>query len=149
MSINLSKPHGAELPFPTILTDAGRLQSKRSRQSNDCTVRALATVLAVPYDSAYDFLASKGRRSGRGFKLSSVVDGQRWATKTPFPARKGEPRMNLGTFVATHTEGRFIAKCAKHVIAIVDGVVFDEYPPRPDRCVYTAWAIDPSLGDIL
>lgn len=54
------------LSYPWICTDAGRSQSKRPRQSNDCTVRALALALDCPYDQAYDTLKTAGRIASRG-----------------------------------------------------------------------------------
>jgi len=43
--------------------------SKRPRQRNDCTVRAIAIACDFSYDSAYDLLKANGRRSSRGIRL--------------------------------------------------------------------------------
>lgn len=37
-----------------VKSDAGRSESRRPRQKNDCTVRALALALELRYDDAYD-----------------------------------------------------------------------------------------------
>lgn len=58
-----------------------------------------------------------------------------------FPAVKGERRMNPATFCETYTQGRYICRVAKHVFAVIDGVVHDEIENRPDRCIYLAWRI--------
>lgn len=47
-----------------VKSDAGRYGSRRPRQKNDCTVRALALAMGLPYDEAYDRLKEAGRRCG-------------------------------------------------------------------------------------
>jgi hypothetical protein len=122
-------------------TDMGRSMSRRPRQSNDCTVRALATVKGMAYDDAYDLLATEGRKCAHGFKMPEWLNSQPWARKIPFQAVKGQRRMNPSTFCVTYPKGRYICRVAKHVFAITDGVVHDTHPERPDRCIYTAWEI--------
>lgn len=133
------KPYG--LSYPTILTDAGRAQSKRPRQKNDCTVRAIALARNLPYDEAYELLALAGRKCAKGFVLKTWLKEQSWATMISFPAIKGQRRMNPATFVQNYPTGRYICKTAKHVFAVIDGVVYDEGENRPDRCIYTAWKL--------
>lgn len=122
-------------------TDAGRSTSRRSRQRNDCTVRALATARNMAYDEAYDTLAAAGRKCGRGFEFGKWIADNAWAKKLSFPAKKGEPRMNLAAFAEAHCCGTYIVKMAKHVAVVRDGVVYDDFENAPDRCVYTAWQI--------
>lgn len=123
-------------------TDAGRSLSKRPKQSNDCTVRALALARSLPYDAAYDLLAAVGRKSWRGFALDEWLKSQSWATKMAFPAIKGQRRMNPATFCQQFPKGIFICRVAKHVFTVIDGVVHDTFASRPDRCIYTAWRIE-------
>ncbi len=142
-----------DMRCPFLATDGGRSRSKRARQKNDCTVRALALAAGVDYDMAYDALAAAGRQVSRGF------DFRKWAAKAefggyrfqwvPFPARKGEWRMNPVTFAIEHPTGRFILRLSKHVVACVDGVVMDTSSDQGAmglewRCVYGAWRLEPS-----
>lgn len=121
--------------------DAGRSASRRPKQSNDCTVRAIALARGVPYDDAYDLLAAAGRKCNRGFHFKDWIKHQPWARKIPFPAIKGQPRMNPATFVEQFPVGTYICKVAKHIFVVKDGIVFDTFENRPDRCIYTAWHI--------
>lgn len=135
-----------------LKTDAGRGASRRPRQSNDCTVRAIALAAGLPYDAAYDRCAEEGRRCGRGMHLKdwlpvATVNGYRFVW-TPCPAVKGEWRENPVTFANRHPSGRFILKLAKHVLACVDGVVMDTTEHQGPmglgwRCVYGAWKLEP------
>ena len=59
----------------------------------DCTVRAIAIVCDIPYDSAYELLEANGRKCNRGIRLRPLLEGAlsneyrfKW---TAFPAIKG------------------------------------------------------------
>jgi hypothetical protein len=127
--------------YAWVKTDAGRSESQRPRQKNDCTVRALASARGLTYDEAYDELKQAGRKCGRGFAIQVWLNAQPWALKLPFPAVKGERRMNPVTFVAQFPLGNFICRSSKHVFAVIDGKVLDEVKIRGDRCIYTAWRV--------
>ena len=92
------------------------------------------------YDDAYDWLAAEGRESWRGFNIEEFLK-DRGARKISFPAVKGKPRMNPATFCKEFPKGRYICHVAKHVFAVVDGVVHDAFENRPNRCIYTAYEI--------
>lgn len=132
--------------YPFFGTDAGRGVSRRPRQKNDCTVRALATACGIAYDSAYDVIKARGRRSNRGAYFPSRAADDRAAgfsfTWQAFPAVKGQRRMNPVRFCRDHPGGAYIVKTARHVFAIVDGVAFDTSPSRPDRCIYGCWRVE-------
>lgn len=129
------------LSYPWVCTDAGRAASKRPRQKNDCTVRALALVRDLPYDEAYELLKDAGRQCSRGFVFATWISKQAGIRKISFPAIRGQRRMTPSEFVIKHPQGRYICKVAKHVFAVIDGVVHDDFENAPDRCVYTAWQI--------
>lgn len=130
------------LSYPWIKTDAGRAASHRPRQKNDCTVRVLAIARDLSYDDAYGILAAAGRKCRQGFRLSNWLALQPWARKIPFPAVKGRSRMNPATFTTQFPAGIYICKVAKHVFVVRNGIVFDDFENIPNRCIYTAWAIE-------
>lgn len=132
----------SEVKVGYVRSDAGRSASRRPHQKNDCTVRALALSLGLPYDDAYDRLKEAGRRCGGRFDMGRWLDAQPWASKIPFPAVKGQPRMNPVEFRRRYPVGTFVCKVAKHVFVVIDGVVMDDTPVRGDRCIYTAWYIN-------
>lgn len=130
-----------ELSYFWILNDGGRSQSKRPRQKNDCTVRALAIARGLPYDMAYDLIKDAGRTCSRGFHFPKWMSSQPWGRKISFPAVKGQRRMNPSSFVVSFPKGRYICQVAKHVFSVVDGVVQDTFENAPDRCIYSCWEI--------
>lgn len=130
-----------------MATDAGRSQSRRPRQKNDCTVRALALTTGADYDATYDALAEAGRRCSQGFDFRTwakdgVHNGFRFVWR-PFPARRWAWRMNPVTFAMSHPRGRYILRVSKHVFACIDGMLMDTAPVETMRCVYGAWEVVP------
>jgi len=129
------------LSYPFIYHDGSRSNSKRKKQSNDCTVRAVAIAFDLGYDIAYDLLHDAGRKCSRGFDFVAWINHHPLAEKISFPAIKGKRRMNPATFCKQFDTGVFICRVAKHVFTVKNGIVFDTFRNRADRCIYTAWKI--------
>lgn len=134
-----------ELNFKFVQSDAGRSKSKRSKQKNDCTVRAVVETVGLPYDEVYDILAEAGRKCGRGFDFKTwaptvEINGYvfKWIS---FPAVKGQRRMNPVDFCMRYRTGKYIARTAGHVMAVVDGAIRDTSPPYDERCIYGAFEV--------
>jgi len=140
--------------YPFVEDHGGKEFSRRPRQSNDCTVIALAIVTGWEYDRAYDLLKAAGRKSGQGFHLGQLLRrvmlagrlGQSakgfegwFVTIHTFNAIKGQPRMRPGTFISQYPYGRFILRTAGHVFAVVDGVARGAWQEHDARCVYSAY----------
>lgn len=149
------------VPYPFVASDGGRALSKRPRQKNDCTVRALAIATGTPYDVVYEKLREDGRPCGGGFNLrrwiacqcDPVIGEPEWVfgrrlVRCSFPAVKNRRRMNPQQFTQDFPKGRFLVQTAKHVAAVIDGVYLDEQPERPDRCIYGAWEVLPAPNDL-
>jgi hypothetical protein len=129
-----------------IFTDAGRSYSFRPKQKNDCTVRAAAIVFDLPYDVAYHYLAAAGRKCGKVFPFKQFMESKEVTDfydilKQGFPAIKGQPRMNVEKFLKLHPNGSYVIKTAKQVIAVKEGMAYDDTPIDYKRCVYTSWTI--------
>lgn len=126
-------------------TDAGRALSKRPNSKNDCTVRAVALVWGLSFDNAYELLALSGRVPHKRFDFKTWAEGVNKQHGTTFqwlsfPAEKGKRRMTPAEFCQSHETGSYILRTAKHVFAVIDGVVLDEQP-NAERCVYGAWKL--------
>lgn len=126
-------------------TDGGKSLSKRPKQINDCTVRALAIVANIAYDEAYDLLSERGRICNKRFFFPNKAKDDciaglilKWKS---FPAIKGQERMNIGKFGIEHPKGIYVCKTAKHVFAVIDGVVYDSFESYPERCIYGMWTV--------
>jgi hypothetical protein len=139
--------------YPFIFSDGGRSKSSRPKQTNDCTVRAIALATGIDYDSIYNTLAEAGRKCSGRFDLKTylkenpvlTLDGIEPIFKftwQSFPAVAGQRRMNPVTFSKQFNNGIFIVKVAKHVLTCIDGTFYDTSPEREDRCIYGAWKVE-------
>lgn len=142
------KPFGELLEYPFQWNNAGKEDSKRPKQDNDCTVIALSIATGITYDEAYDHLKKKyGRKCNKGcfFPKQRSDDETMGYTFTwqSFQAVKGQRRMNPSQFCKDFAEGTYIVKTAKHVFVISDGVAQGTLEERPDRCIYGCWKVEP------
>src|SRR6266545_2909258 len=91
------------MPYPFIVDDGCRSQSRRPRQKKDCTVRALAIGTVWTYDQAYDLLKKADRRSHGGFHLGPWLKSKGYKLSEweiaplSLPAVKGERRMTAAS----------------------------------------------------
>ncbi len=111
--------------FDVWVTDAGRSKSGL-RETNDCTVRATATALDIPYLEAHAKLAAIGRKPRRGISYRTTTEK---LGLEHCPEYSG----TLKTVIAALAPGRYVLRKARHVFAVVDGVVVDSFLPNP-RC---------------
>lgn len=134
------------LSYQYYITDAGRSESKRPKQSNDCTVRAIAISTNSKYDEIYDLLKDAGRKCSRGFHITKwlpkqIINNFKF-TWIAFPAVKNEKRINPSSFSKKYQEGIYIIRTAKHVSVFKDGIHYDAFEIRPDRCIYGCWKLE-------
>jgi len=123
--------------------DAGATERAPIAKNRDCQVRAYATAKSISYASAWSLLYTiQGEQRACEFTLVESLDSGRLASirKLPFPAQKGKPRMSVAAFCERHKRGRFILRCAGHVVAVKDGQFYDT-GDCSHSCVYTAWEV--------
>lgn len=131
-----------------VTNDAGRSKSKRPKQQNDCTVRAFALVMGIPYDTSYDLLRAAGRKASRAFDIEKYcrshtydqpTEGRRWyfhlekmglykGQRYGRATTKGATRYRLMDFLKDNPTGQFMVGTAGHIFAVLDGVVHDDLP---------------------
>jgi hypothetical protein len=109
-------------------------------EENDCTVRALANALGMPYKLAHGILARAGRKPKHGMvvtdwqpvyerlgiKLQSVhgnTKGARFVSHKYNIERKAG--ITLERLLPSLQQGRYIIKIRGHVLAVVNGKVLD------------------------
>lgn len=117
-------------------------------QSGDCTVRALVTASGLRYEAAWQLLYEvQGRHKTTGFDLHLFLrlepETFGMVRQLDFPAVRGVVRMTAPQFAALHPSGSYVLRLAGHASAMEDGVLYDSWDCS-DRCIYTAWEIDPA-----
>ena len=132
--------------------DGGRSIAGYRGSTSDCVTRAIAIVTNKPYQEVYDLVNSYGsqERKSSKQKKSNSRTGVRNATVRKIMKDLGfewTPTMAIGSGCKVHLRdselpsGKIIASVSKHIVAIVDGVIYDTYDPSRDgtRCVYGYW----------
>lgn len=137
-------------PIGWEYADGGRKAAGFTGSTGDCVTRAIAIATELPYLQVYDALndrissARKGSRGARGSARTGVSRcvydrylrqelGWRWTAT-----------MSIGSGATVHLRaselpsGRIIARCSKHLCAVIDGTIYDTGDPSWDgsRCVY-------------
>jgi len=119
-----------------------------SRETDDCTVSALAISGRVSYRASYAFWAWKGRRPQHGVyvprHLPTLVRryGKLPVRLLPVPFR---PRsLTLKTFLSRYPEGRYFVLLCNHAVAVVEGCAIDWSENTRRRIVIGAWRVSDS-----
>lgn len=150
-----------------IYDDGGRKRAGfRGEAPGDCVTRAIAIVTERPYRDVYrevNTMATTVERHVRSRKTALAV-----ATGRGSSARLGVlkptthalmalnlmewvPTMGIGTGCRVHLRaeelpaGRIICAVSKHVVAVIDGIVYDTHDSTRNgtRCVYGYWRFPP------
>ena len=110
----------------------------------DCVKRAIAKA----FDRDYKEVSLELNRFKKVSGSKEFNDKDNWvmylesknAVKMSFPAVKGQPRMNGYRFTKQYPKGSYVLSMAGHLVACVDGVVYDTWNCM-EKCVYTAYKI--------
>lgn len=144
--------------------DGGRKAAGFKGSTGDCVTRAIAIATGLPYREVYDELFERNRgfmntsRTRRARKLRARGKGAtprsgvyKEAYKPYLEDTLGwawTPTMQFGQGCKVHLtadelpSGTIIARCSKHLVAVIDGVAMDTNDPTRNgtRCVYGYWS---------
>lgn len=135
-----------------VYTDGGRKAAGFKGEARDCVCRAVAIITGFPYKEVYNTInkLAKEEKLKPGERKSSARTGlSRRLTRTVMAYYGFEwvPVMKIGSGCTMHLrreelpKGRIIANCSGHVVACIDGVVYDTFNSTRGgtRCVYGYW----------
>jgi hypothetical protein len=128
---------------------------KYQGETNDCTVKALAVSLDIPYDQAYLYAMrsfNRKRNTGpspnvlkRAFSSDKAfTEFQSKALKTTYKQVDGrmlDREMTIGTFVKTYPSGTYYVVVSRHALVIKNGIVYD-HSDKPKRRIKLAWKVE-------
>ena len=152
-------------PLPFIYSDGGRKSAHFRGEADDCVTRAISIAAQIQYREIYHAIAERAASEvhirGRMGQAATVGLGSHprtgvWkCTYKPFIENKlgwvWTPTMQLGKGCRVHLRagelpmGRLIVKVSKHLVAVIDGIIYDTSDPSRDgnRCVYGYWREKP------
>jgi hypothetical protein len=155
-------PAGGEL-MSWRLDDGGRADAGFKGSTGDCVTRAIAIATERPYAEVYGEIARRNRdyyattRSRNKAKRTGTLrsatprEGAFKEAYAPYLIELGwtwTPTMSIGSGTTVHLrpselpKGRLIARCSRHLVAVIDGVAYDITDPTRDgtRAVYGYWS---------
>ena len=92
----------------------------------DCTVRATAAAMEIPYHEAHAKLAALGRKPRGGWHFKGKN-----AERLGLELRGDLSGRTLAKILPDLAHGRFVVRHARHVFAVIDGTVVDWKEPNP------------------
>lgn len=135
-----------------IQDDGGRIAAGYANSNRDCVCRAIAIATRLPYMEVFDLINREAKherkpRHYHGWTRSNARTGVAKPTIRRVMATLGwhwTPTMGIGTGCKVHLRedelpmGRLIVSVSKHLVAVIDGTVYDTHDPSRygNRCVY-------------
>jgi hypothetical protein len=133
-----------------VETDGGRKESGFGSEDYDCTVRALAHVSGLTYADCHRTAELAGRLYGCKSSMQRIInqaaaEGKIQVVRThKYKTFFGQSALTCPTVaqwlkMPENCEGKFIVRWHGHVFAVINGVIFDSYPPRMGKRVMFVW----------
>jgi hypothetical protein len=131
-----------------VKDDGGRAAAGFTGEAGDCVTRAIAIATGKPYREVYDALAERvAQKHGRPRSARNGVPRRASDDYLTSLGWEWTPTMSIGSGCTVHLRadelpsGRVIVRLTKHMAAVIDGVVHDNYDPSRGgtRCVYGYW----------
>lgn len=130
-----------------IETDGGRAAAGRKGSGSDCVTRAIAIATGRSYQEVFDALTEGASQERLKKKRKSPASGVYRSTYERYLKMIGwefVPTMAIGSGCKVHLKaeelpkGRIIARVSKHLVAVIDGAIYDNHDPSRGgtRCVY-------------
>ena len=117
-----------------------------TKETNDCTVRALVNSAGIPYAEAHKLMKKHGRRDRHGATMTSIKNClmefnatrvERIGAKWEFEG-KGR-KVSLKTFCKFFNKGSYYVVLNTHALAVVDGIIHDSFQNLAGRRIDAVW----------
>lgn len=115
---------------------------------NNCALNAMAIILNKPYYEVYKTFSEHGRRGGRGASVRMITTALNVLKQgTPEKAMNNwqmptKIKMSLSRFAKQYPRGKYYVIKAKHALALIDGVWYDNQTPNPRTYVKYFFKVD-------
>ena len=139
--------------IPFQYDDGGRAAAGFKGEARDCVARAITIVTQSDYADVYAIL---GALCATAHLPKSARNGVPRKVYEPWLFDLGfmwEPRMRIGSGCTTRLDpaelpDTCIARCSKHLVAVVDGVIRDTHDSSRGgtRCVYGVYTTRVAVG---
>lgn len=110
-----------------VESDGGR---ENHNERRDCTVRAIATAVDLPYEEAHRACARFGRENQKGMRgfhrfMYQACRGEVYEFRGAQFANFESGARTVESFLRLNLKGRYIVSIKRHVFAVIDGKAYD------------------------
>lgn len=113
--------------------------------TKSCALIATSHALELPYKTVYTAYYLAGRERHKGSTLRQI-DNSVQALLQAYkghdkPKQRVQLSMTLEKFAKLYPKGRYIVIKSEHALALIDGVYFDTFEPKPKARVKSFYKI--------
>lgn len=140
----------------TQLVNTNKMRGRAAfLESKDCTVRAIAAALRIPYAKAHEAARLAGRRMKRGFWPDRILKsmGVSFTEARMYDEKRAKcgswrtsPYPTLSQVLPLLSKGQYILDTRNHAFAVVDGVIYDGSRLRLRQRIQSIFEIKVSTG---
>lgn len=109
------------------ITLSGRTEQGFAHEKGDCTVRATANILNIPYAESHARLKALGRKDGKGVCFRLIAQRLGLEELPQFANR------TVKAILPQLGKGRYGILINRHIFAVVDGEIIDSHYPLNHR----------------
>ena len=142
MTPTTDKPHIDR--YNTLMSE-----SRRYGEHNDCSVIAIAMIYELSYNEAHKVCFDHGRRARRGFYVNKAIKALGRTEKEYCPKQPNDSRYTVKTIGDELTYGKYFVFVSGHVLALIDGIVYDWTEDRKHRVTSVIQVDKIELFDLL
>ena len=124
-----------------ILSDGGFKKSK-IKDTNNCTVVAIANAFNISYLIADEILNKAGRKRKKGFHVHILMKYIRENTNLKYKKIPLKKKITIRRFLEQNPIGRFVCVRRGHAFAVICGEVHDHSDTNKERqMIYSVYQI--------
>lgn len=113
------------------------------KENNDCTVKAIAIALDIPYAKAWHVTRKAGREFRKGMNMAQIHRAFHLLDKEIVRLTFQGDSVQ---FMEQHPKGAFIFEIEGHIMTYKDGVLHDDTRTWYDKELYNIWHVmDPMV----
>lgn len=117
------------------------------KDNNNCTICALSTAAGIPYNEAFAIGVKAGRKTGRGFQTTKLMEVAR---KFGIDFRKIKSgSITIQKFLVKYPVGRFVVRRRGHCFCIINGVIYDHTENKPLQRITDIWKVESKRLDTI
>jgi hypothetical protein len=125
-----------------VIPNDGGFKKSKIKDTNNCSVIALAIAFNIHYKIADEITTNAGRERRKGFHVYKLMDYVKKETNLIFRKVPLKKKITIRRFLEKNPTGRFIVVRRAHAFSIICGEVHDMVEDNTERqMIYEAYEV--------